>query len=65
MTTLTTSPRLCDHCGHPITEPAAANDELGFGYSRDPDTTPTDTTPVPDGVALFFFTGRTPRRAAA
>ncbi|GAB1692788.1 hypothetical protein [Krasilnikovia sp. M28-CT-15] len=36
-------------------------DELGFGYSRT-DTTPAATA-VPDGVDLYFFTGRTRREA--
>ncbi|BFU43392.1 hypothetical protein [Krasilnikovia sp. MM14-A1004] len=35
-------------------------DELGYGYSRD--TTPAAIA-VPDGVDLYFFTGRTRREA--
>ena len=50
---------LCEHCRKPI------RDDLGFGYSREPDTTAASAEPVPAGVDLFAFTGRTPRRAAA
>lgn len=35
-------------------------DPHGFGHSRD---TRLDTTPVPEGVALYFFTGRDRKQA--
>jgi hypothetical protein len=33
-------------------------DELGYGYSRT-DTDTTDDSPIPQGVDLYHFTGRT------
>ncbi|OJF10398.1 hypothetical protein [Couchioplanes caeruleus] len=54
--------RLCIRCHHAI--PAAPAADLGFGYSREPDTTAEQAEPVPLGVELHFFTGRTPRRTA-
>jgi hypothetical protein len=43
--------------GHRAARRAQLVDALGFGYSRDLDQ-PTPA-PVPDGVDLHFFTGRT------
>ena len=37
-------------------------DDLGFGWSRT-DTGATEPAIVPDGVDLYFFTGRTRREA--
>jgi hypothetical protein len=37
-------------------------DELGFGYSRT-DNDPTGPAPVPDGVDLYFLTGRARQEA--
>jgi hypothetical protein len=43
---------------------AQAADDLGFGYSRsDSDTEPTELATVPDGIDLYFFTGRTRKEA--
>ena len=55
--TLTRPAQLCDRCRHALT---AEPDDLGFGYSREPDTDLPDT-PVPDGVELIALTGRTRR----
>jgi hypothetical protein len=60
--TLARPAHLCDRCHHAITtEPT----DLGFGYSREPDTDLTPVvTPVPDGVEGISLTGRPSRRAA-
>ncbi|MBW6436707.1 hypothetical protein KZ829_23475 [Actinoplanes hulinensis] len=50
-------------CGRCRTAPAEPALDQGFGYSREPD--PVRPEPVPAGVDLYFFTGRTPRRADA
>ena len=50
--TLARPTQLCDRCRHDLT---AAPADLGFGYSREPDT---DATPVPDGVEGISLTGR-------
>lgn len=43
---------------------AQAVDDLGFGYSRtDSDAEPATPAPVPDGVDMYFFTGRTRQEA--
>ena len=60
--TVTARQPLCALCRHDLT-PATATD-TGFGYFRELDTTDRPE-PVPAGVDMHFFTGRTPRRAAA
>ena len=60
--TITAPQPLCAHCGHDLTATPAT--DTGFGYSREPNTTDRPE-PVPAGVDIHFFTGRTPRRAAA
>jgi hypothetical protein len=68
VTTHRTGRRIAGHriIGRRVTRHPVTTEDQGFGYSREPDTTATDRPePVPAGVALHFFTGRTPRRAAA
>lgn len=60
--TITTPLQCCERCHRTLS--AAPGADTGFGYSREPDTTDRPE-PVPAGVDLHFFTGRTPRRAAA
>ena len=62
-TATTTAPQqLCDRCHHDLN--AELSTDLGFGYSREPDTT-ARPEPVPAGVDTYSFTGRSPQRAAA
>jgi hypothetical protein len=41
---------------------AQAADDLGFGYSRS-DSESAEPATVPDGIDLYFFTGRTGKEA--
>ncbi|MEV6493361.1 hypothetical protein AB0M20_32785 [Actinoplanes sp. NPDC051633] len=51
--------------GHRTPDTTSSVADLGFDYSREPDTTARpEPVPVPEGVELHHVTGRAPRRAA-